>query len=1464
MNLTANSPPSGAPGASACCVVGLGASAGGLESLARFFRALPDEPNLAFVVVQHLSPDYKTMMDELLARHTPMPIKLAENGMAIAPNTVYLLPPRKVMIVAQRRLLLTDKTPQREPSLPIDHFFRALAQDLGPKAAAVVLSGTGSDGSRGVEEVKRAGGIVLCESEATAKFNGMPLSAQRTGAVDHILAPEEMPGVLMDWVEGLATGSALEGDDPSPLHGVEAVFDLLRTDYNIDFSHYKPTTVARRIERRLALGGFDQLDDYIDRLRHDPEERRALYADLLIGVTRFFRDRACFDRLTQEVLQPLVQGALADTLRIWVAGCATGEEAYSIAMLLHEQCQAAGKIPNIKIFATDVHQASLEFASQGLYDEERLLEVSNARLSRYFRRQAEGFRVVPELRQMVVFAPHNVIKDAPFTRLDLVTCRNLLIYFRPKAQKKALSLFHFALKTGGYLFLGASETVGELAEEFERLSDPCRLYRKRRDQPMATDLPMTSGLNPALLAGVSTARGAEQQLIETYDLLLERFMPMGLLVDHRRQLLDSYAGAEKLLQPKGRRPSSDVLELLDPPLRVAVAGGLRRAQKDRQPVRFTGLRGSDGTSYRLTVEPLLGPKLVEPRFLIAFEPLALPSAKEVSTDPEALAVDTAVELPLETTERLLTLEQELNYTRENLQATIEELETSNEELQATNEELIAANEELQSTNEELNSVNEELYTINSEYQNKINELRELNEDMHHLLESTDIGTIFLDRQLQIRRFTPKVAPLFYLMPQDVGRSLINFSHRLDYRGLIDDIQRVLINNEPLEREVRDNDGKAYLLRLLPYHLQEALAGAVLTFIDITALDRARSQARQLSAIVEHSQDAIVGLDTNGEVATWNRGAEVLYGHRAAVIKGRGVTALFLESHHGTVDQRLRQVAGGTSVPRWETQGLRADGTTAEVSVGFSPVRDEDGAVVGVSLIARDIGERLAAQRRLEESEGKYQDLYHNAPDMYVTVDGNSWRIEQCNQTLLNTLNCDRDALLGRPLWSLCTPNSKSLALAARDQFQASGEVRDVEMQLQAPGGAVIDVSLAMSALRDSAGQIIAGRAVWRDITERKGVERRLREEIRQREHYLAMLSHELRNPLHGLQGAVAVLNQPEAKAQAVERAKALTERQVQHMARLLDDLLDVSRITQNKLELRRTHLDLREIVDETVEAFGSLFAEHGLRLAVENGGAPLAIDGDRDRLLQVQANLLNNAVRYAKGHGEVRLSLTREAGWAVLKVKDQGRGIAPDQLERIFELFYQVEAPIDRSLGGMGIGLTLVRLIVELHGGTVAAHSDGPGLGSEFAVRLPLVTPSTDGAGWAERPAIEAPERPLVAVVEDMEDSRLMLMELLELQGFEVCGAGDGHSGLALILQRRPQVALVDIGLPVLDGYQLAEEVRAQLGNHGPLLVAVSGYGQHGDLERSRAAGYDHHLVKPLNTQNLMMLLNQYTRRPSP
>jgi len=1319
-------------------VVGIGASAGGLDPLVKFFDALPPETGMAFVIVQHLSPDFKSLMDELLARHTRLPIHLVEDGMPVEADHVYLIPAKKEMIISGGRLLLSERDRSQELTLPIDVFFRSLAQDCGPRAVAIVLSGGGSDGSRGIRHVRDAGGLVLVQDLESAQFDGMPKAALQTGVVDHTLPPEDMPRVLLteagsqqqDRRERVA--SSEDSEKRPQARGLEAVYQMLETEFGIDFNHYKPSTVTRRIERRLALAQSQHVDEYLARLRSEREELDALYRDLLIGVTRFFRDPDAFALLEQRILPDLLTREPRDTpVRLWVAGCATGEEAYSLAILLQDLMETYGHRP-VKIFATDVHRGSLEQAAAAIYSGEAVANVSPERLARYFTQHGDAFQVVPELRQMIVFAQHNVISDAPFTRVDLISCRNLLIYLQPAAQQRILSFFHFALSQHGVLFLGPSETLGPLADGFDVLDKHWQLYRKASESRMPAEARRrpAAGLDTrvALPQLVMPGRPSIGQLLSVYDALLEDAMPPSLILNERGELVHSLGGASRFLRVRDGRQSLDVRDLVDADLKMILSGGLKRALSEDAPVVFNGVRAHpEPRLCKVTIRALPGRANGRRHVVVSFE---TPESGALAEPVPAIQID----VDQVSQQQLAALEAELGTTKESLQAAIEQLEASNEELQASNEELQASNEELQSTNEELQSVNEELYTVNAEYQRKIAELTELTNDMDNLLASTEIGTIFLDSQLRIRKFTPQAIETFGLLPQDVGRPIETFAHKMRHPQLVADLKQVLASAEPIERDLADLHGKSFFMRVLPYRAKGIVDGVVLTLIDVSGLKAAEDalfhERYLLNSLLDTVPDAIYFKDARGRFIRCNR----------------------------AMAERL----------------------------GLSDAKD------AIGKTALDLPEHDVAMAMHRE-----------------------------DQSVLRS---------GRP-----------------QHYQ-------LERRVAANGSDAWDMVTRLP-LKDRSGVVVGIIAIFRDVTEQVQAKAKIDEEVRRRDRFLAMLSHELRNPLGAIVTATSMLRASEPDG--LDRTVPILERQSRQMARLLDDLLEASRVTQNKIELRRRVVDLRTIAAEAAEAVRPQMNDKRLNFTVDLGSDALWVLGDAVRLQQIQINLLSNAAKYTPAGGHVSLTLRPEGDDAVICVSDNGAGIQKEMLESVFDLFVQGRHTIDHSGGGLGVGLTLVRALVELHGGTVRAHSEGDGKGCEFMVRLPLTAVSQPAAAYEVSAVTSPPSGTSVVLVEDNADSREMLCMMLSHAGLSVHSAADGRAALPLIDEVSPEVVILDVGLPGIDGLEVARRIRANPRHARTRLIALTGYGQASDRQATKEAGFDHHLVKPVMPDELLTVVAQ-------
>lgn len=834
-------------------IVGIGASAGGLQALKQFFAAVPEDSGLAYVVVIHLASDRESHLADLLQPHAPIPVAQVTETTPLELNQVYVIPPDHNLSAIDSHLRLTPLEPERRDRAPIDHFFRTLAESFDGHAVAVILTGTGSDGTQGIRCIRERGGIVIAQDPTEAEFDGMPRSALDSGAVDIVLPVAEIPRRILELEETQPRmhipAEAGRGEDANG-ELVPRILAWVRTRTGQDFSRYKRSTVERRLERRMQLLGLEQPTSYLDVLRGSPQETAALAEDLLINVTSFFRDGAVFQYLERQVIPTLFEGkAPASRVRAWSVGCATGEEAYSLGILLLEEAARRERPPEIQIFASDLHERSLRHAREGLYPETIAANLSPERLERFFQEENGGYRVRKELRERVVFAPHNLLRDPPFSHLDLIACRNVLIYLQRDVQDEVLDVFHYALHGEGYLLLGTAEMV-DRADFFRLESKEHHLYR-RRNVPGARvrvpNLPLAARtvVNTAALAAAGAPTAASYGAL--HQRLVEQYAPPSLLVDIEHNVLHVSENAGRYLQVPGGPPSTNVFTLVRDELRTELRTVLLLARERQEisqsrpiPVRIDG----EVRNIVVRVSPT-GTQETQGLALVLFDD----TGEKTPLDGAELPLDEAA---------LREFEAELEMTRGRLQALAEEFESGQEEMRASNEELQSANEELRSTmeeletsREELQSINEELQTVNQENRHKVEELSQLSSDLQNLLKVTDIATLFLDRALRINRTTPRVADLFNIRHSDRGRPLSDLTHRLGYSGLLEDARQVLETLIPVEHEIEIEDGRWFLIRVMPYRtVDDRIDGVVITLVDVTALKRTENALRESEARLE--------------------------------------------------------------------------------------------------------------------------------------------------------------------------------------------------------------------------------------------------------------------------------------------------------------------------------------------------------------------------------------------------------------------------------------------------------------------------------------------------------------------------------------------------------------------------------------------------------------------------------------
>lgn len=1224
-------------------IVAIGASAGGLEAVSELLANLSKDSEMAYVFVQHLDPQHPSLLVEILAKKVAIPVVEIHDALRAEPAHVYVIPPNVTLTFREDRFQLAARGSGRHH--PIDLFFVSLAEARGDAAIGVVLSGGDADGTLGVQSIKHAGGITLAQSPESARFPGMPNNAIETGCVDFVGSPSEIGHELtrLDGHPSLRPEARRQSDDPPEFSApkeedlLRRIFHRLRSVHGVDFTHYKRNTLRRRLARRMAVRNVDDLTDYVSRLEDDPSEAAALYQDFLIRVTGFFRDPQSFDALREQVFPSLCEGRSSkEPIRIWVPGCATGEEVYSLAIALVEYLGERFSGVRIQIFGTDVSEAAVEIARAARYPESITEDVTTERLQRFFVKEDHHYRIVKSLRDLCIFARQDVTRDPPFSRLDLVSCRNLLIYLDAAAQRRVMRVFQYSLRPNGFLFLGPSESVGTASDLFGLLDKHQRIYERKpalAGPGLELRPPGTAYYNRSRApANEESSALSEMDSVqrEADRWLSARFAPASLLVDEALNIVQVRGETGPYLELASGQPSLNLHRLARPELLVEIVPAIQEARESGAEVRREGLHIDPRQDITIEVIPLKRLS-TEHCYLILFS--------DGSHPPSGRRTQVAVmsELPeSEKDRRLAQLQREITASRAYLQATMEEHEAVKEELKSAHEEVLSANEEFQSTNEELETAKEELQSSNEELTTTNDELRNRNRELS-----------VLNSEVQKARQVSERA-------------------RANAEAIINAVREPLVVL----------DGELRVLRANPAF-----------YADFKA-HRDATEGRLLSEV---------------NFGQWN--APSLIEHLRAVLTGDAV----LDNY----------------------------------------------------------------------------DLPYTLPEE------------------------------ARP---------RTLRLNAR---KMSGDGERAELIL-----------LAVE-----------------DVTERVAHAERLREDVQRKDEFLAMLAHELRNPLTPIAHAIHLLRRGDA---SVLPAKLydLIERQTTRLIRLVEELLDVARISRGQIALKRETVDLCEVAQHAVEASRARIEERQHTLLVSLTEAPVCVEGDPIRLEQVVSNLLENAGKYTNPGGRIELQLREVNGHAHLSVRDNGIGLAPGTLESIFDLFMQIDTAVTRTGGGLGIGLTLVRRILALHGGSIEAHSAGLGHGTQFIVHLPVVprksARKTNSHADTSTPALAGlPRR--VLIVDDNADSADSLALLVRAWGHEVAVARDGPSALALAERFRPERALVDIGLPGMNGYELARLLREA---HRDLyLVAMTGYGRDGDRKSAVDAGFDLHLVKPADLDELHDLL---------
>ena len=1343
-------------------VVGIGASAGGLDAFKALFTALPADTGLGFVLIPHLSPTHTSSLGDILSRFTRMPVAEVAGEARVEPNHVYVIPPGREMIIAEGKLRLQARAPNA-PQRAIDQFFRSLAQDQEHRAIGVILSGTATDGTLGLTAIKEAGGIAFAQDD-TAEQTGMPHSAIAKGSVDFVLPPHLIAQELVRIAKHPPVPPAARSSAARAESEFGPVLKAVRQATGIDFTHYKANTLHRRIMRRMILKKTSNLDEYLKLLVDLPGEVEALRDDLLIGVTSFFRNPDAFEKLKTAVFPKLTSSERGlEPVRIWVLGCSTGEEAYSLAIAFAEYADTLKRRVPVQIFASDVNAGAIDKARAGAYNQDIAQDVSPERLRRFFVEVGGRYQVVKSIRDMCVFSQHNVLVDPPFSRIDFISCRNLLMYLESVLQQQVIPILYYALKPTGLLWLGSAETiVGSLKDLFETEDGRHRIFAKKPGT--APHVPLYSmrrrerQLDRELRAG--EPREMADLLKEGDRLLLARFAPAGVLVTASMEIVQFRGDLGPYVSPVPGAASLSLLRMLGLGLQTAVRGAVLRAKREESPVRDEAVqvRSEDGSFRTVTIE-VIPVRAGKDGFIVLFEEPGTYRPGRDTTRQTAGArrkkggADSVGD-------EIARLSKDLVDTRDYLQSVIEQQEAAHEKLQSAHEEVQSANEELQSINEELetskeevHSSNEELTTVNDELQHRNDELARTSADLINLLTSTEQAVVFVGRDLHIRRYTPLAESVLSLIPSDVGRTIRDVRLTATPPNLEQLLMTVIATSTGSDHEVQNDQGRWYSMRIRPYKsLNNQIDGAVLVLVDVDVVTRARLYAESIIATV---REPLLVLDGQIRIVSANAAFYRTFDVDPAQTEGRC----------------LYELGDG----QWDVPVLR------------------------------ELLEKILPQNNVFVDF----EVVHDFPR------------------------------IGRRAMML---NSRRLE--------------------QAPGATPL-ILLAIE-----------------DVTELRHAEGLRRQRVAElaaadqsKNEFLAMLAHELRNPLAPIRTAAQILELPGAPASATDKARVILDRQIETMIRLIDDLLDVARITQGKIELRKRRVDLTAILQRAVELVQDQVAQRGQALTQVLLPHPVHVSGDATRLEQVFGNLLSNASKFTPEGGHIFLRMdsgdTSDAAHGghgghevTVRVKDDGIGVAPEVLPYVFDLFKQAgESP--HHARGMGVGLSLVHRIVTMHGGRIEARSDSVNQGTEFAVSLPSLAPSdrTDEPEEPEPPRLDDSVQVRILVADDNSDAAESLGDLLRLRHHDVRVVNDGASVLAMAATFHPQIAFVAIDMPKMDGYEIAERLRANPETAAVYLVALTGFGRDEDRQHAIKSGFDRHVTKPLDPAVLSSLLAGFRDR---
>ena len=1480
-------------------VVAIGASAGGLQPLEEFFTNLPNNPGAAFVILQHLSPDFPSLMPELIQRRTSLEVEQIKDGAQLHPNHIYVLPPRHTLTVEKDYLRLEQHLAERVND-PINIFFKSLAAQWGEKVIGIVLSGTGNDGTEGLQAISQKGGITLVQSPETAQFTSMPSSAIPCDCLDGILSPQDLAQAVYSLV-GYSLNypiSQVKAGDLIPVEQFEQILSILSKYEKINFCQYKISTLSRRILNRCGINQSPDLTQYIVLLNQSETERKLLRQDLLISVTQFFRDPPAWELMEQQVLPELIESLEPqEQIRVWVPACATGEEAYSLAILIDEAIQATNKQVSVKMFATDLDSKALEVASQGTYNESIKNNITPERLEKYFTYKAGSYQVKRHLREMLIIAPHDLTKNAGFSKMNLISCRNVLIYMQPLLQQQVLRLLHFSLASQGILFLGNAETLGDIETEFIHINQRWKIFRKHREVQLSL-MPPVSQL--PLIAPVTTPPASNRNIFK-YERILDSVFNLCfaeqrltcVLINQDFQLLHIFHNGADLLSFSTGKAKLDITELVPIPLKLPLRTAIHRAKREQQNILYTGIN-----LFRNGVNETLNLKIAFPnKYPIINEFMLV--LLEVKTTLEDKSNQIEFQVDIETVKQITELEYELQQTRENLQATIEELETTNEEQQATNEELLASNEELQSTNEELQSVNEELYTVNSEYQIKIQQLTELTNDIDNLLRSTDIGVIFLDNDLNIRKFTPTTSNIINILPTDINRPLSHFTHNLNCPNLVEILSNFVVSQIPLELEViNQKTQEQMLMRVNTYQGENNNNdGVVVTFVNINQLKKFQNQLQTsnnwLDNIYINSPVGLCLLDQNLKFVKVNENFAKINNLSAVEHIGKTGQELFPEWAN-IYEPLMRQLLEtGETLRNVEFKTLTPVFLQTRYWIGsLYPVLLENGQS-GVGGVITEITEEKETQKEGKRAKDRLEEAQS------ISHLGN-WELNlqtqkmRCSKELFKIISFDFN--LGEPtLAQLITcihVEDKARFLEALEQLKTQGIAYDIDIKIiRCHDGEIRHINAIGKPGYNQENQITNIYGTMLDISDRKQAEIALSKAkegaeagTKAKGDFLANMSHEIRTPMNGVIGIIQLLLMTDLSPEQKKLVDMIRD-SGNLLLTIINDILNLSKIESGNFELEEHPFVLRTVVQSIFDLLQREILDKKIDFTYSiDPDIPDGFLGDSDRLRQIFLNLLGNAVKFTDNSSIsiqiIGQPISEQKYELIISIQDQGIGIDSDKINHLFQPFNQADTSINRKYGGTGLGLVISKNLVNLMSGTIWVESQGNIGGNpppDFF--LDPEEPQTQGstfyftlqlklASESEINLLTNPPLPQIKKIYDQSQLKILIADddeinqefgllLLKTFGYDADIANNGLEVLELLKKQSYDIILMDMQMPEMDGLTATKMIR-ESSQTQPWIIAVTANVLERDRQKCLEVGMNDYLSKPIMIEDFNHAISKY------